>query len=206
MKVIRIPVGIYAANCYIVYSESTKDGIVVDPGGDVDDILKIVEENNLKIKYIVLTHGHADHIGGVIGLRNALNIPVMIHECDGEILVDGNKNLSNIMAMGTIEINSDILIKGGEIIEFGDLNAEIIHTPGHTFGGISIKIEDSIITGDTLFAGSIGRTDLLGGDYNTIIDSIKNKIMVYPDETIVYPGHGPSSTIGKERVLNPFLR
>lgn len=206
MKVIRIPVGIYAANCYIVYSESTKDGIVVDPGGDVDVILNIIDENNLKIKYIVLTHGHADHIGGVIGLRNALKISVMIHECDGEILVDGNKNLSNIMAMGTIEINPDILIKGGEIIEFGDLKAEIIHTPGHTFGGISIKIEDSIITGDTLFSGSIGRTDLLGGDYNTIMDSIKNKIIVYPDETIVYPGHGPSSTIGKERALNPFLR
>jgi len=206
VKVIRIPVGIYAANCYIVYSESTKDGIVVDPGGDVDVILNIIDENNLKIKYIVLTHGHADHIGGVIGLRNALKISVMIHECDGEILVDGNKNLSNIMAMGTIEINPDILIKGGEIIEFGDLKAEIIHTPGHTFGGISIKIEDSIITGDTLFSGSIGRTDLLGGDYNTIMDSIKNKIIVYPDETIVYPGHGPSSTIGKERALNPFLR
>ncbi len=206
MKVIRIPVGIYAANCYIVYSESTKDGIVVDPGGDVDVILNIIDENNLKIKYIVLTHGHADHIGGVIGLRNALKISVMIHECDGEILVDGNKNLSNIMAMGTIEINPDILIKGGEIIEFGDLKAEIIHTPGHTFGGISIKIEDSIITGDTLFSGSIGRTDLLGGDYNTIMDSIKNKIIVYPDETIVYPGHGHYSTIGKERAFNPFLR
>lgn len=206
MKIIRIPVGIYAANCYIIYSESTKDGIVVDPGGDADEILKIINEHNLIIKYIILTHGHADHIGGIIELNNILDVPVMIHEGDSDILVDGNKNLSTIMAMGTIETEADVIIKGGEIIEFGDIKAEIIHTPGHTLGGISIKIEDSIITGDTLFAGSIGRTDLFGGDYNTIIESIKNKIMVYPDETRVYPGHGPTSTIGKERMSNPFLR
>ena len=206
LKIIRIPVGIYAANCYIIYSESTKDGIVVDPGGDADEILKIINEHNLIIKYIILTHGHADHIGGIIELNNILDVPVMIHEGDSDILVDGNKNLSTIMAMGTIETEADVIIKGGEIIEFGDIKAEIIHTPGHTLGGISIKIEDSIITGDTLFAGSIGRTDLFGGDYNTIIESIKNKIMVYPDETRVYPGHGPTSTIGKERMSNPFLR
>ena len=145
MKVIRIPVGIYAANCYIIYSESTKDGIVVDPGGDADEILKIINEHNLIIKYIILTHGHADHIGGIIELNNILDVPVMIHEGDSDILVDGNKNLSTIMAMGTIETEADVIIKGGEIIEFGDIKAEIIHTPGHTLGGISIKIEDSKI-------------------------------------------------------------
>ncbi len=206
MKIVRIPAGIYAANCYIIYSEATRDGIVVDPGGDVDDILATIKENQLQIKSIVLTHGHADHIGGIVELKKSLSIPVMVHEDDKELLVDGNKNLSSIMAMGAIEIEPDVLLKDGDIIEFRNEKAEIIHTPGHTRGGICIKIGDNIITGDTLFAGSIGRTDLLGGDYDTIIQSIKEKLMIYPDEIKIFPGHGAPSTIGKERVSNPFLR
>lgn len=206
MKIVRIPAGIYAANCYIIYSEVTRDAIVVDPSGDVDDILSSIRENGLKIKYIVLTHGHADHIGGVKELKKVLSVPVMIHEDDREILVDGNKNLSTIMAMGTVEIEPDILLKDGDIIEFGDEKAQVIHTPGHTRGGICIKIGDSMITGDTLFTGSIGRTDLLGGDYDSIINSIKDKIMIYSDDIKVFPGHGAPSTIGRERTSNPFLR
>jgi len=206
LKLIRIPAGIYAANCYIVYCETTKEGIVIDPGGDIDDILGVIKENNLKIKYIVLTHGHGDHIGGVGELKNALGTLIMIHEEDRDMLIDGSKNLSKIMAMGSVEIEPDRLLKDGDIIEFGEEKAEIIHTPGHTRGGICLKIGDNIITGDTLFAGSIGRTDLLGGDFETIISSIKEKIMIYPEKTQIFPGHGPSSTIGKERVTNPFLR
>lgn len=206
LKITRIPAGIYAANCYIISCETTKEAIVVDPGGDVDEILNAIKNNDLNVKYIVLTHGHGDHIGGIIDLKNALNSLVVIHEKEREMLVDGNKNLSTMMAMGAIEMEPDLLVKDGDLLEFGDLKAEIIHTPGHTFGGISIKIGDNIITGDTLFAGSIGRTDLLGGDYDTIIKSIKAKLMIYPDNIKVLPGHGPSSTIGKERVSNPFLR
>ncbi|WP_353097025.1 MBL fold metallo-hydrolase [Tissierella praeacuta] len=206
MKIIRIPAGIYAANCYIVYSELTREGIVVDPGGDVDDILSSIRENGLKIKYIVLTHAHADHISGVKELNKELSVSIMVHEDDREMLIDGNKNLSTMMAMGTIEIEPDRLLKDGDIIEFGNDKAEIIHTPGHTPGGICIKIGDNILTGDTLFTGSIGRTDLLGGDYDKIISSIKNKLMIYPDNIQIFPGHGAPSTIGKERVTNPFLR
>ena len=206
MKIMRIPAGVYAANCYIVYSETTKEGIIVDPGGDVEDILGFIERKGLKIDKIVLTHGHGDHLGGVIGMKKSLNADVMIHRDDHELLVDGDKNLSSTMPMGSVEIQADRLLEDGDIIEFGDLKAEVIHTPGHTKGGIALKIKDSIITGDTLFAGSIGRTDLPGGDYDTIIKSIKDRLMIFPDAVEVMPGHGGISTIGRERNTNPFLQ
>ena len=206
MKILRIPAGIYAANCYIIYPEDKKEGIVLDPGGDVEDIITAIDSNGLNIKYIILTHGHADHIGGVKGLKNKLGVPVMIHEKDRELLVDGDKNLSSVMAMATVEIEPDVLLKDGDKIEFGGLTAEVIHTPGHTPGGICLKIGDNLFTGDTLFAGSIGRTDFLGGSYEEIIKSIKEKLIIYPDNTQVYPGHGPSSTIKNEKSSNPFLR
>jgi glyoxylase-like metal-dependent hydrolase (beta-lactamase superfamily II) len=206
LEIIRVPAGVYAANCYIIYSKTTKDGIIVDPGGDADDLSSYVKRNDLNIKHIILTHGHGDHIGGVIGLKASLGATVMIHEEDKDMLMDGEKNLSTSMAMGTVEVEPDVLLRDGDIIEIGDLKIEIIHTPGHTKGSICIKIGENIITGDTLFAGSIGRTDLFGGDYDSIIKSIKEKLMVYSDEVQVFPGHGTPSTVGRERVSNPFLR
>lgn len=206
MKIITVPAGIYAANCYIVYSENTKKGIVIDPGGDVDDIMKKIEELDLDIEYIVLTHGHGDHIGGVLELKSFIDVPVAIHKEDEYMLNNGDSNLSSLMAMGTTELNADILLEEGDEISFGDLNAKVIHTPGHTPGGISIKIEDNIFTGDTLFAGSIGRTDFPGGSYEEIISSIKNKIIIYSDDVILYPGHGPATNVKLEKANNPFLR
>lgn len=206
LKVLRIPAGIYAANCYIVYSELTNSGIVVDPGGDVDIILKNIEDKNLTIDYIVLTHGHGDHIGGVIDLVSALEVPLLVHEQDLDMISDAKMNLSSIMSMGSIELKPDKLLRDGDLIKFGELVAEVIHTPGHTKGGICLKIEDNLITGDTLFQGSIGRTDLEGGDYDTIINSIIEKLLIFPDDIIVWPGHGVQSTIGSEKRNNPFLR
>lgn len=208
MEIIRIVAGIYGANCYIVYdnSDGRNEGIIVDPGGDADEILKIVEEKDINIKNIVLTHGHGDHIGGLIELKEALDIPVMIHEKDRAMLIDGKKNESTMMAMGTIEVEPDLLLKDGDTIRVANKEILVIHTPGHSEGGISLKTQDSIITGDTLFAGSIGRTDLVGGNYGQIIRSIKEKLLIYPDETTVLPGHGPASTIGREKLSNPFLR
>lgn len=206
MKIIRIPAGIYAANCYIVYSTQTNKGIIVDPGGDVDRILEIIEEKKLSIEYIVLTHGHGDHIGGVVDLLSTLKVPLLVHKQDLNMISDAKINLSNTMSIGAVELKADKLLKDGDLIEFGELKAEVIHTPGHTKGGICIKIEDNILTGDTLFQGSIGRTDLPGGDYDTIINSIKEKLLIYPDDTILWPGHGIQSTIGSEKRNNPFLR
>ena len=206
MKVVRIPAGIYAANCYLVYDEQTKEGIVLDPGGDVDDIMKKIEESGVKVKYIVLTHGHGDHIAGVEELKLNTNAKVAVHRDDEPLLKDGSKNLSSIMAMGTVEFNPDILLEEGDILTFGNLIAEVIHTPGHTPGGISLKIEDSLFTGDTLFAGSIGRTDFEYSSFEDIMSAIKNKLLDFPDDTKVYPGHGPSTTIKKEKQVNPCIR
>lgn len=205
MNVFRIPAGIYAVNCYIVFSEDSKSGIVVDPGGSADEIIKFVEDNNIDLKYIVLTHGHGDHIGGVKALKDKYDIPVLIHKEDEEMLKDANKNLSKTMAFGAIEIIPDRTLVDGDIIKFGELEATILHTPGHTKGGICLKIENYLISGDTLFKGSIGRTDLYGGDYETLISAIKTKLLVLDDEIVVLPGHGQSSTIKNERISNPFL-
>ncbi|MEW8973347.1 MAG: MBL fold metallo-hydrolase [Tissierellaceae bacterium] len=205
MEFIRIPAGVYAANCYIIYSEIAREGIVVDPGGDAEIILGKIDENKLSIKYIVLTHGHGDHMGGVIELNKSLNVPVLVHEADKELMEDGNKNMSVIMSFGSLEFSPDVLLKDGDVIEFGDLNAEVIHTPGHTKGCICLKIQDHLFTGDTLFKGSIGRTDLFSGDYDTIISSIREKILPLDDNIIVLPGHGASSTIGEEKKYNPYL-
>lgn len=194
MKIEILPVGAYAANCYIVYYEDTKEAIVIDPGEEGDRILRRIEELKLEVKYIFLTHGHIDHISGLPEVKEGINAPILMHEADRGLLSEGNVNLS-----------VDKFIQDGEKFKFGNDFIEIIHTPGHTQGGISIRIGDNLFTGDTLFAGSIGRTDFPGGSYEQIIKSIKEKLVPYPDNTIVYSGHGPSSTMGREKEHNPFI-
>jgi len=206
LKVIKMPAGVYAANCYLVYEENNREAIIIDPGGDADDIIAKVEELGLDAKYIILTHGHGDHIAGVEAIKDRFNIPVAIHKKDKDILEDSDRNFSSTMAMGAVEVVADILLEEGDRIEFGGLIGKIIHTPGHTPGGITINIENCLFTGDTLFAGSIGRTDFPGGSFEDIINSIKDKLLIYPDETLVYPGHGVSSTIKGEKDNNPFLK
>ena len=206
MKVERLPVGIYLANCYLVYCDDTKDALVIDPGGDSDEILDRIEKLGLKIKYIILTHGHGDHIGGLLDVKNKTGAPVLIHEKDEEYLKDNQKNLSNMMSLDNVELKADRLLKDGDKLTLGKSTVEIIYTPGHTPGGISIKIDNCIFTGDTLFAGSVGRTDFAGGSYEEIIHSVNERLIIYPDDTIIYPGHGPSSTIGKEKDSNPFVK
>ncbi|WFA09844.1 MBL fold metallo-hydrolase [Tissierella sp. Yu-01] len=206
MNIIRLQAGIYAVNCYIVYSKNTMDGIVVDPGGDAEAIKNYIEENNISLKSIVLTHGHGDHIGGVKELKEYYNVPVFIHEDDAEMLEDCSKNLSSSMAIGCVELTPDGLLNDNDIIEVGDLEVLILHTPGHTKGGICLKIKDHLISGDTLFNSSIGRTDLYGGNFDTLINSIKTKLLVLPEDTTVLPGHGQPTTIKAEKYGNTFLR
>ncbi|HLR34008.1 MAG TPA: MBL fold metallo-hydrolase [Tissierellales bacterium] len=206
MEIIKIPVGIYAANCYIVYCKDTKEGIVIDPGSQGAEIGDKIKDLGLSIKYIILTHGHWDHTDGILGLKEKIDVPVLIHKEDEPLLRAGKKGIYSKASSEGIEVAPDKYIEDGDKLKVGDMTIEIIHTPGHSPGGVSIKIGDRIFTGDTLFTGSIGRTDLYGGSYETLLSSIKEKLLIYPDNTIVYPGHGESSTIGREKVTNPFIK
>lgn len=206
MEIIKIPVGIYAANCYIVYCKETKEGIVIDPGSNGAEIGDKILELGITIKYIILTHGHWDHTDGILELKKKINVPVLIHKEDEPLMKAGKKGIYSKASSDNKEISADKYIEDEEKLEVGNMEIEIIHTPGHSPGGVCIKINNRIFTGDTLFAGSIGRTDLQGGSYNTLISSIKEKLLIYPDDTIVYPGHGESSTIGREKKINPFIK
>ncbi len=203
----RIPVSVYATNCYIVGCDDTLEGVVFDPGGDAPAILEKLKKHNLRIKYIILTHGHFDHIGALAEIRDETGARVAIHNNDSDMLVNPGKSLSSLAGENSKAVHPDILLEDGQQLEVGHLALKILHTPGHTRGGICAVIDDSVlICGDTLFAGSIGRTDLPGGNYDTLISSIKSKLMGLADEMPVYPGHGPATTIGRERNGNPFLR
>lgn len=205
MKFERLPLGIYQANCYILHDEKTNETAVIDPGGDFSVIKSYIEANGLKVKYIILTHGHGDHIGALKELKNYTHAIVCIHREDQEMLKSSRINLTVLMGYPDISMKPDKLLEDGDILELGDTKLNIIHTPGHSEGGVCIYCEDSLFSGDTLFAGSIGRTDLKGGSFNEIITSIKDKLLVLPDDTAVYPGHGASSTIEIEKRKNPFL-
>lgn len=205
MKIYKIPAGIYAANCYIVVDENTNRAMVIDPGGSTEELISFINRNNLNIEYIVLTHGHADHIGGVMELNNILKVPIMAHVDEVELLSDKDKNLSSQMGTNIVEVEPNILLKDGDEFSLGTLEVKVIHTPGHTEGGMSLKIENNLFSGDTLFKGSIGRADLYSGNPKVLIDSIKKKLLILEDDVKVWPGHGDTTTIGEEKLFNPYV-
>lgn len=199
MKINIIPAGIYDANCYVLMDEVTNEAAVIDPGGDAQMLINNIKASKAKVKMVLLTHGHADHTGAVSELKNEFGCSVYINEKDSELI---NKN---VPIYGSPNENGDKLISEGDVLKFGSHEVKCFETPGHTPGGMCFLIDNLVFTGDTLFNRSIGRTDFQGGDFNTIIDSIKNKLLILPDDTVVYPGHGPKSSIGFERNNNPFL-
>ena len=194
-------------NCYIVGCEETREVAVIDPGGNAAGIVNLLKENNLQALYIINTHGHIDHIGGNQGVKEATGAQILIHEADAKMLVSSASNLSSFMGPKVTSPPADRFIKEGDIIKIGNtVELEVIHTPGHSQGGICLKTDNIIFVGDTLFQGSIGRTDFPGGSYQQLIKMIKEKLLCYDDETVAYPGHGPATTIGFERRHNPFLQ
>lgn len=204
MIVEMYPAGVFQTNCYIVGDEAAREGIIIDPGADADCIMRLAGRHGLDIKYIVLTHGHGDHIGAVAKIKGETGARVLMHVED-RYLTDG-ETATLIPILRNIQLfKADEYIKDGDIINFGGFRAEVIETPGHTPGSVSIKIEDSVFTGDALFQGSVGRTDFPKGSHEVLLNSIREKLMVLPDDTRIYPGHGPGTTIAREKKYNPFL-
>jgi len=206
LKFKRLPLGVYQANCYILWDEETNKTTVIDPGGDFDELRGFIENNKLDVEYIILTHGHGDHIGALVEAKDYFKAEVMVHKDDYDMLKNNNKNYSSKLGYNKVEVEADKKLNDGDVIYLDSILMEIIHTPGHTRGSICIKCDNIVFSGDTLFAGSIGRTDLDGGSFDDIINSIKDRILILPDNTEVYPGHGPSTTVAIEKKNNPFLK
>ena len=204
-----LEVGPYMSNCYIVGCRRTKDAMIIDPGAEPERILKEVKSAGLTVKTIVATHMHADHIGALAKVKQATGAPFAVHEAESsKDYIDGaSMMLSAMMGRSSLGIPPvDRKLKDGDQIDIGDLRFTVLHTPGHSPGGICLSGPGVVFCGDTLFNFSIGRTDFPGGDYDQLIDSIQTKIMVLPNETRVHCGHGPATTVGFERKANPFLQ
>jgi hydroxyacylglutathione hydrolase len=206
LQVEPLVVGPLFSNCYIAWDDSVKQGVIIDPGDDADIILKKVKKLGIEIKYILATHGHFDHVGAVAPLRKELNVEFLAHKDDFFFIEDGE----NAARRWGIEIEQppkpDRFIEDGEKIKIGELELEVLHTPGHSPGGVSFLYDRMVFGGDTLFQGSIGRTDFRKGSFEDLSKSIKTRLYTLPDDTIVYTGHGPVTTIGNEKKYNAFVR
>ena len=205
MEVIEYQTGTLRVNTYLVFDE-TKEAFLVDPGSYLKQISNKIIEKELNLKYIVLTHGHGDHIGGIQQFKADFpDVKVVALDLEKETLNDPVKNNSAVILGGLVSMDADEYVSEGTILMVGNMNLKVIATPGHTPGGMSILLDDIVFCGDTLFKGSIGRSDMPGGDYLALINSIKTKLFTLPDETKVYPGHMGKTTIGWEKKHNPFV-
>ena len=202
-----LPVGPLQCNCSVIGDESTREAMVIDPGDEIEDVLALVRKHNLEVKQIVITHAHIDHVGGAMKLRAVTGAPILLNQNDYALLkmLDAQAAWIGVAPPGDVEI--DHSVGHGETLRTGALSANVLYTPGHTEGSICLYFpaERKLIAGDTLFAGSIGRTDLPGGSFKRIINSLHERVLALPDDTIVIPGHGPITSIGVERETNPFL-
>lgn len=210
MIIDSLVLGDFLTNCYIIRnSQNATECIIIDPGLQPQPLIDFLQNNNLKPLAVILTHGHADHFAGLNDLKqNFPQINVHIHELDAEMLADPHSNLSLMAAASLAAEPADTLLSDNDIIDIAGINLTVLHTPGHTPGGISLysKEDNLVFTGDALFAGSIGRTDFPSGDTDQLLKSIKQKLLTLPKDTDVYTGHGPKTKIKNERMHNPFLK
>jgi len=199
----KLVLGELETNCYIVGSESTKEGMIIDPADEAGIILEAVKSLGLNIKYIVLTHSHPDHFAALAEVKKATSAQVLVHRADADIL-----EMPPVVFFGATYPQpppADKQLEDGDTIEVGELKFKVIHTPGHTPGGICLLVDGILFSGDTLFNQGIGRTDFPGGSMEKLMDSLHKKVLTLPDKTIVHSGHGPATTIGDEKRMNPFL-
>jgi len=209
MKIDRLILGAYETNCYVLRnSDADNDCLVIDPGLDAGALIDFLKEQKLNPVAVILTHGHIDHIAGLAALRSQFpDIKVYIHKLDAEMLTEPQMNLSVMSGAGFSTEPEDVALEQDSVIEQAGVKLLVLHTPGHTPGGISLYSKDhsTAFVGDTIFAGSIGRTDFPGGSMSQLLDSVKEKLFTLPDETKLYPGHGPATTVAIEKAQNPFF-
>ena len=203
-----LPVGPLQCNCSIIGDEATREAMVIDPGDDIANVLTVVQKHNLTVKQIVITHAHIDHVGGAMKLRRLTGAPILLNENDYALLKMLDVQAAWLRMDAPEKVEIDQSLAHAQTLQVGSIVSNVLHTPGHTEGSVCLYFpaENKLIAGDTLFAGSIGRTDLPGGSFQKIISSLKGHLLALPNETVVYPGHGATTTIGEERESNPFLQ
>jgi glyoxylase-like metal-dependent hydrolase (beta-lactamase superfamily II) len=205
MQIETLAVGPLQVNCFIVACEKNREALVVDPGDEAERILKRLHASGLQLKLVVNTHGHFDHVGGNRLLVEESGAELLIHQDDLPVLRRAREHATLYGMSVTPSPEPSRLLAGGEILAVGELRLQVLHTPGHSPGGICLLGDGHLFSGDTLFAGSVGRTDLPGGDHDTLIEGIRRQLLVLPEETVVHPGHGPDTTIGREKRVNQYL-
>ncbi len=203
-----LPVGPLQCNCSILGDEATREAMVIDPGDDIANVLAVLQKHNLTVKQIVITHAHIDHVGGAMKLRRLTGAPILLNENDYALLKMLDVQAAWLRMDTPENVEIDQSLSHAQTLQVGSIVSNVLHTPGHTEGSVCLYFptEKKLIAGDTLFAGSIGRTDLPGGSFQKIISSLKGHLLALPDDTVVYPGHGAITTIGEERESNPFLQ
>jgi len=202
----KIVVGPLASNCYIIWDKKSNEGAVIDPGYDAEKIIKIIDEYKIKVKSILLTHGHFDHIGGLAKLKFNTKADIFAHKDDLFFIQHGKESANRWGFNIDQPPKPDVFLKDGDIIKIGNIKLNVIHTPGHSPGGLCYLYDGIIFVGDTLFQGSIGRTDFKDGSIVDLTNSIRNRLYSLPDDTKVYTGHGPETTIGFEKKYNAFVK
>ncbi len=195
----------FGTNTYLAWDENSRQAMIIDPAAPDSILIEDIQNLKLDLKYIINTHGHGDHIAGNQLIKDSFPAPLCIHEADAAKLMDVKLNFSEFWNADIVSPPADVLFEDGDKITLGNHEVIVIHTPGHSQGSICLLVEGILFSGDTLFSKGIGRTDLTGGNYEMLISSIKDKLFKLPDETIVLPGHGPDTTIRKEKRENPFV-